>query len=79
MEYTTKGKVNKIVLGGKEIVKIADGWTLNSFEYKPEMAQHGNEVQQLYLIISRDDFDKHALLKPHRKRKKRKTNGIHSK
>lgn len=79
MEYVTKGKVNKIVLGGKEIVHIADGWTLSSFEFRPEEVMRGADVQQLYLVISKDDFDKHALLKPHRKRKKRKTNGIHSK
>ena len=78
MEYVTKGKVNKIVLGGKEIVHIADGWTLSSFEFRPETVQHGADVQQLYLVISKDDFDKNALLKPHH-RKKRKANGIHSK
>lgn len=79
MKYVAKGKVNKIVLGEKEVVKIADGWTLSSFEYRPETVQCGDDVQQLYLVISKDDFDKHALLKPHHKRKKRKANGIHSK
>ena len=47
-------KCDNVRISGEDVVSVFEGWTIQGVEWFPQYAEHGDEVNQLNVVIEKD-------------------------